>query len=365
MQAIRLDLFNELFNKDLTSREIDFLLYLTLKQDRTGYVPGVYYKDVMEHTGMCKTSFYEALYSLEKKEIISYKRIQDDYDITFIGNDFSMFTKDDYKEGRVKYISTSRKLFFYCKDKAKKSTDTTSVPESGTDEEEKKCQPDFRSLSAKEKLFVMRLFNINMAGEKYDKPFIICKNNFYETYGKLLNVTRRTLQRFLGIIKEKGFFYVELKEGKYYITLKSNLGMENSPKSGKTKSYQATEQLVEVALRRNKLKQSYYNDKEKKEITDYINRGLGAFKKNGTAKVTRVPVTQLIKDMLEKDSYNSKHEKRLNVNLFKMLFQQNFFSKVKEYFDNSEVFKMKYMETMLDADTQLPYEKFILNNIPA
>lgn len=178
----------------------------------------------------------------------------------------------------------------------------------------------------------------------------------------MLKATRRTLQRFLSTIKQKGFFYVELKEGKYYISLKSNLRSENVYR--KSKSHQATEQLVEVALRRNKLNKYDIDDKDKYEITDYINRGLGAFKENGLAKVTKVPVTELIKDMLDKDYYNTKHEKRLNVNLFKMLFQNEFFNKVKDFFENSEGFKARYVVATLEKGITLPYEKFILDNIP-
>lgn len=47
MQRIKLDVFKSWFDKNLTGKEIDFLLVLSFYQDKRGITRGVYYKDMM------------------------------------------------------------------------------------------------------------------------------------------------------------------------------------------------------------------------------------------------------------------------------------------------------------------------------
>ena len=47
MQRIKLNVFKSWFDKNLTGKEIDFLLVLSFYQDKRGVTRGVYYKDMM------------------------------------------------------------------------------------------------------------------------------------------------------------------------------------------------------------------------------------------------------------------------------------------------------------------------------
>lgn len=137
MQRIKLNVFKSWFNKNLTGKEIDFLLVLSFYQDKRGVTRGVYYKDMMREGKMSAQTFYDCKKSLTEKGVISSVEGQDDYDITLIGNDFTIYGKEDYEEGKVKYLSTTYHLF---------------------------RDPYFRTLKPKQKLLVMDLLNIQMAG---------------------------------------------------------------------------------------------------------------------------------------------------------------------------------------------------------
>lgn len=111
MQRIKLNVFKSWFDKNLTGKEIDFLLVLSFYQDKRGVTRGVYYKDMMREGKMSAQTFYDCKKSLTEKGVISSVEGQDDYDITLIGNDFTIYGKEDYEEGKVKYLSTTYHLF--------------------------------------------------------------------------------------------------------------------------------------------------------------------------------------------------------------------------------------------------------------
>ena len=52
MQRIKLNVFKSWFDKNLTGKEIDFLLVLSFYQDKRGVTRGVYYKDMMREGKM-------------------------------------------------------------------------------------------------------------------------------------------------------------------------------------------------------------------------------------------------------------------------------------------------------------------------
>lgn len=66
---------------------------------------------MMREGKMSAQTFYDCKKSLTEKGVISSVEGQDDYDITLIGNDFTIYEKEDYEEGKVKYLSTTYHLF--------------------------------------------------------------------------------------------------------------------------------------------------------------------------------------------------------------------------------------------------------------
>ncbi|CUX28098.1 hypothetical protein [Clostridium sp. C105KSO13] len=167
---------------NLTNVEWDFLLYIGRYQDRMGCVEGVYYRDVMKNTGMCKQSFYNALEGLETKKIISYcKNSEIDYDIHILENEFP--TQESFREG---YIKLNRKIF-------------------------RKIR--FKQLKAKEKFLVLEFLKITHENASI---YQMTKENFFTKYCKMLGVTKRMIRSYLHHLKK--FFSIGIKNGKYFIT---------------------------------------------------------------------------------------------------------------------------------------------------
>ena len=231
MQRIKLDVFKSWFDKNLTGKEIDFLLVLSFYQDKRGITRGVYYKDMMREGKMSAQTFYDCKRSLTEKGVISSIEGQDDYDITLIGNDFTIYGKEDYEEGKVKYLSTTYHLF---------------------------RDPYFRTLKPKQKLLVMDLLNIQMAGRP--NGVNTYQNDEIETRG-LLNITVRTLQKYFKLLKH--YFSICLKNGMYFFTLKTEFA--RSEVRHTTENHITMQHLVKAACRRNKIKDPDVKEQEKIE----------------------------------------------------------------------------------------------------
>lgn len=235
MQRIKLELFKTFFEKNLTGNEIDFLIALTYVQDNRGVARGVFYRDMMAVTGMSTQAFYDCKRSLETKGVISVQRKEQDYDITLIGNDFSGYTEEDYQLGNVKYIRTNMKLF---------------------------RDINWNKLKPAQKLLVMDLVNINTASSM--RTYRITRKKFIEKYTELLQVTGRTLQKYMKFLKL--YFYVGLKEGMYYITLRKQF----SSSITRTESDEVNRHLLNTACRRNRIKEQ--DEKEAADILAVISR---------------------------------------------------------------------------------------------
>lgn len=101
---------NEKEINNITSSELDLLLYLSLRQDSWGKVVGVHYKDVMLKLGFrSKQTFYNAIHGLEEKNYIqiNYRTLNKYWECTILGNIFQ--NEEDDKEG---YFNTNREFLF-------------------------------------------------------------------------------------------------------------------------------------------------------------------------------------------------------------------------------------------------------------
>lgn len=102
------DAGNKINISNVTSIELDLLLYLSLRQDQFGNIKGIYYKDAMLDLFCCKASFYNALYALEKKEYIVINYANRGYwDCTILNNIYR--SANDDKKG---YFNTNREFLF-------------------------------------------------------------------------------------------------------------------------------------------------------------------------------------------------------------------------------------------------------------
>lgn len=181
MQKLKNSVIDRMLQERLKKAEIDFLIEISHYQDDSGRIYGVYYKDICAATGISYETFYTSLHSLEERGFVkTEKNYYGDWDITILDNDFSY--PDAVKEG---YISTGHDIFY---------------------------NTAFRKLKAGEKLLALQFLKIAGAGKRYH----IGVQLLYEKYCKLLGITKRTLQVYLGTLKS--FFSIGIKSKMYWIT---------------------------------------------------------------------------------------------------------------------------------------------------
>lgn len=252
MQKLKNRVLDKMLNARLTKAEVDTLIEISHYQDDSGKIYGVYYKDVCEAINISYETFYVTIRSLVDKGLIRLQKdFRGDWDIIIIDNDFSY--SGALKEG---YISTSHNIFY---------------------------NEAFKQLKANEKLLAMQFLKIGGAGKRYN----IGVELFFEKYEKLLQVTKRTLQVYLGRLR--AFFSIGIKNKKYWITpLASVFKNDNAP----TDTDVYAEHIFDVACRRNR---ATYTERGKKDMLQLVKQYMEALK----TKMTQVYL-HAVSDSLEK-----------------------------------------------------------------
>ena len=224
MQKIKNSIITDMIAAHLTSKEIDFLLYISRFQNELGQVIGVHYKDVCEKMGMSYQGFYDVKNSLVEKGFIRCeKNNYFDLDITILNNAF----KDD-ADFHAGYINTHHNIFYNKK---------------------------FRGLKAGAKLLALEIMRLSYAGKGQCR---IGTAKFYEKYVNIFGVTKRVMRTYLMQLKE--FFSIGIKNGIYYMRPKAEV-------CGKPARVSENDNLdthaVEVLYKRNRIK-----DMSEKKISD-------------------------------------------------------------------------------------------------
>ena len=168
---------------NLSNSEMKLFIYLVQSENQsTGLVEGVYYRDVMKHTCICKQSFYNALKGLEEKKIVTVqKNSAVDYDVLILDN--ACPTERERSDG---YINLNRKVFH---------------------------SKEFRKLKAHEKYLLFEFLKRTHEGRGSMR---IKVKHFYEEFVSLLCVKKRVFRSYLHNLKK--FFSIGIKNGNYYIT---------------------------------------------------------------------------------------------------------------------------------------------------
>lgn len=240
MQKLSLGVLERMFQEDVTSKEINFILHIAKYQDDRGVVQGIYYRDVCRAIGISSQKFYDILYSLKKKKIIEYeKNDYTDWDITICNNDFSIYTDQDYKSGNVKYFNVNHALF---------------------------SNPVFLGLKSGAKLMAIDMFRIILTGRAMSdkQSYQIGVRKFYEKYKELLHVELRAVQNYLHDLKQ--LFGVFVKDAKFFFTLNSRYTSRNR----RTEQDDFDEHSFDVSCRRNRIKE--YREQEKKDVLTVLSQ---------------------------------------------------------------------------------------------
>ena len=162
----------------ISSKEIDFLLYIAPMQDESGTVYSVYYKDVCEKIDISIQTFYNILSSLEEKNLILVEKDNNTVDlrVTLLGNDFS---DKDYSLG---YFKVNEYEF---QDKR------------------------FTELKAGSKLLYLYLKRCTSGRHGFVQTI-------YTEFCSLLQASKKTVQAWIHELKEKALLFVSLKRNKAY-----------------------------------------------------------------------------------------------------------------------------------------------------
>ena len=302
MQKLQLDIIKKLIEKNATSAEIDFLLYVSKFQNSYGEAEGIYYREVCDELGFSYQTFYDVKNSLIKKGIISaVKRNYTDYDITILNNVF--VNEDDFKKG---YLNTNYDVF--------------------------SCS-QFRSLKAGAKLLAMDLMKNNLAG---GKSYHIGTNKFFDTYKKAYGFCERTLRDYLKMLRL--IFSIGIKDKQYWVTLR----VFAKKKQNKSEEQRYRDNTIAVATRRNKLKN--IREEDRTALDSMLSRYGSEIKKlNGT--FVKFSFANVVEKSLEK--LNVGNEKRhtwkrmVKPNLIHRILRRELGLEVRELpFDSSELFTM-------------------------
>ena len=226
MQKLDFSLIETLPNKNITSNELNLLLYVGRFQDEFGCIKGIHYKEVCEALKISVQGFYDSLKGLQEKNIITYSHKVSDYDITINGN--NKIATSNFKRG---YISLAHPIF---------------------------RKENFLKLPVKAKLFaifLMREESIRRINVDKEKSHSLCRNKseFLDKFSKILSVSERAVRAYLTLLKDFISVYLEAGE-KYYLTFKNGTFKEDRC-GRKGENDELREQQVNCALRRNRIKE--------------------------------------------------------------------------------------------------------------
>ena len=189
MYKLKNSYIDKIIENKISSKEIDFLLHISLSQDEYGVVGSVYYKSVCEKIGISYQKFYDILEHLQEIGLIFAQKINRmDYTIKLIGNDFS----EANRQSEDPSIGSKAFGFGYLK-------------VGGYDFE---CDR-FSKLKAGAKLLFLYY-------QRFTSGKHMLLKNFYDDHSALLGVTPRSLQTYLKELSDARLLGVGRSRNKAY-----------------------------------------------------------------------------------------------------------------------------------------------------
>ncbi|WP_287971357.1 hypothetical protein [Blautia sp.] len=290
MQKLSIEVLENAMKKNLTSAEVDMLLYIAKFQNEAGVARGIYYKDVCRETGISYQAFYDCKKGLEEKGIIyAEKNNYYDWDITIINNSF--IGKDNFGRG---YVSVSTKMV------------QSEV---------------FRKFKANTKLMALYLLREWLISRKKSNKdsYQILKENFFAKFRGLLSVSDRMLRKYLGQLKP--FLSVYLENGrKYYFTFKKSETTDQWEKSGQGNA-EYREHEIQTACRRNRIKE--VNKSVKKDVLQLMQQYHVKIRKHLDFSLSDVIHKSL--ELMNQDKQPAKWRRSINPAFLNKLMQEELF----------------------------------------
>lgn len=159
---------------NVSNSEMDLLVWAVQHSDEaSGTMYGAYYKDYCDEYDRCKQSFYNALYGLADKGIVTFRRNQNDagttsdYDITVNDNAYPWKGSSEATYRNEGYVDLASPVF---------------------------RSDEFKALKAKEKYLALEFRKRSFETGKGYKHGV---RAFYEAWDKSLGVTDRTIRGYI------------------------------------------------------------------------------------------------------------------------------------------------------------------------
>lgn len=192
MNKLKNACIDRMIENQLSSAEIDFLLYIANYQNDFGVVASVYYKDVCSAICISVQKFYDIIVSLSKKKLISATKInRADICIELAENDFST---GNYSQGYLKVASIDFQ------------------------------NEKFRKMKAGSKLLFLYM-------QRFIEGKHMLVSNFYETFCAFFHKSRKSMQNYLRELKKNFYLFISKKRNKAYnyeMTIKKSTIMVKS-----------------------------------------------------------------------------------------------------------------------------------------
>lgn len=287
MQKLSVFVLERMMKSNLSSKEVDFILYVGRYQNEYGSINGIYYKDICRAIDVSVQGFYDCKKSLERKGIIKCaKNSYFDCDITILDNSFA--GKENYGRG---YVSLHCNMV---------------------------RTQEFQQLKAGSKLmalWLMREWSISKARNK-KASYQMLKETFINKFTELLNVSARVARSYLGELKP--FLNIYLEKGrKYFLTFKHD--MVTMQPGDDSENGELRKHEVVVACRRNRVKGE--TDQTIKELCNTLSMHHQSLKK------LPISLSDIVADSLAyiNDTVKSKYKWKRYLNLpliHKLLVEQ-------------------------------------------
>ena len=251
MYKIKNTYINKMISSKLSSREIDFILYITLYQNDCGTVESVYYKDVCSSLNISIQSFYNIIERLSNCGLILCEKPNNaDIRITLLNNDFSRL---DYKNDSEGYLNVEKNDF---------------------------ASDRFKTLKAGSKLLYL-----------YSQRFMNGKHmrldKFYSDFSDLFGVTAKSIQLYVHQLKERALLFISRKRNRSYnyeISFKLSTVLHRNPIWMKRENDGYRENMV--SLVQNNFRKNLPSNNVKSILNDIVNSAISRLgKNNNTADI--------------------------------------------------------------------------------
>lgn len=251
MYKIKNTYINKMISSKLSSREIDFILYIALYQNDCGTVESVYYKDVCSSLNISIQSFYNIIERLSNCGLILCEKPNNaDIRITLLNNDFSRL---DYKNDSEGYMNVEKNDF---------------------------ASDRFKTLKAGSKLLYL-----------YSQRFMNGKHmrldKFYSDFSDLFGVTAKSIQLYVHQLKERALLFISRKRNRSYnyeISFKLSTVLHRNQIWMKRENDGYRENMV--SLVQNNFRKNLPSNNVKSILNDIVNSAISRLgKNNNTADI--------------------------------------------------------------------------------